>query len=495
MALKLNKNRICMRRLGVPFLLAFLLCGCAPEPQPLQLHQIYQRDTLRVGILNSPTSYYIAADGPAGYDYELVQSLADKLGVELELFPSYQREDLLQKLDSGQVDLIAGGLAVTESRKQKYRIAPAYLYRSEVVVYRKGGTQPKNFADLTEPLLVPKDSSLAETLQEATQQHPNLNWQESELLDTEELLQQVEDGKIPYTLVDSNLLAVNQRFYPNLTVAFQVKRQQPVAWLLNKQADDSFWAVLIEFFGQNYQSGDLLSLEDKYFGHIRRFDYIATVDYIKAIEKDLPRYQPLFEKYAGSFDWRLLAAIGYQESNWRPSARSSTGVVGLMMLTVSTAQAMGVSSRLDPAQSIKGGARYLERMLERIPERIPMPDRLWFAIAAYNIGWGHVESARVLTERDGGNPDQWHEVKQRLPWLQQKRYYQNTKLGYARGAQAVYYVENVRRFYDTLLWVDEKKKTEQRLDQQKQMLNQQFGDMPPTDPKTEGNSKGKTGSK
>jgi len=478
-----------MRQSGAVVLLAFLLCGCAPEPEPLQLHDIYQRDSIRVGILNSPTSYYVAADGPAGYDYELARSLADKLGVELELYPSYQREDLLQKLDSGQVDFIAGGLAVTESRKQKYRVAPAYLYRNEVVVYKKGNKAPKSFADLQQPLLVPKDSSLAETLQEASQKFPQLNWQENENLDTEELLQQVEDGKIPYTLVDSNLLAVNQRFYPSLTVAFQVKKQQPVAWLLNKSTDDSFWAVLIEFFGQNYQSGDLLSLEDKYFGHIRRFDYVATVDYINAIEKDLPRYQAMFEKYAGSFDWRLLAAIGYQESNWKPAARSSTGVVGLMMLTVSTAQMMGVSSRLDPAQSIKGGAKYLERMLERIPERIPMPDRLWFAIAAYNIGWGHVEAARVLTERDGGNPDQWHEVKQRLPWLQQKRYYQRTKLGYARGAQAVYYVENVRRFYDTLLWVDEKKKTEQRLNQQKQILNQQFGDQPTEEVLPEGNTK------
>ncbi len=166
-----------------------------------------------------------------------------------------------------------------------------------------------------------------------------------------------------------------------------------------------------------------MSLEDKYFGHIRRFDYIATLDYIKAIEKDLPRYQPLFEKYAGNFDWRLLAAIGYQESNWRPDARSSTGVVSLMMLTVRYSQMMGVSSRLDPAtEASEVAVNTLQRMLESIPERIQMPDRLWFAIAAYNIGWGHVESARVLTERDGANPDQWHEVKQRLPLLQQKRY-------------------------------------------------------------------------
>jgi membrane-bound lytic murein transglycosylase F len=106
-------------------------------------------------------------------------------------------------------------------------------------------------------------------------------------------------------------------------------------------------------------------------------------------------------------------------------------------------------------------------MLDRLPERIPMPDRLWFALAAYNLGLSHVESARLLTEKDGANADNWAEVKQRLPQLRQRKYYRQTRTGYARGDMAVYYVENIRRYYDTLLWVDERKQAEQQQAAQK----------------------------
>ena len=126
-----------------------------------------------------------------------------------------------------------------------------------------------------------------------------------------------------------------------------------------------------------------------------------------------------------------------------------------MMLTLNTAKDLGVTSRLDPEQSIRGGSEYLSSLLTRIPDRIPSPDRLWFALAAYNIGLGHLEDARVLTERQGGNPDMWVDVKKRLPQLRQKRYYKTTRYGYARGNEAVIYVDNIRRYYDTLVWLNE----------------------------------------
>ncbi len=127
----------------------------------------------------------------------------------------------------------------------------------------------------------------------------------------------------------------------------------------------------------------------------------------------------------------------------------------MMMLTLPTAKAMGVKSRLNAEQSIRGGARYLERMLERVPDRIPQPDRTWFALAAYNIGFGHLEDARILTEKQGGNPDRWVDVKKRLPLLRQKQFYRQTRFGFARGDEPVTYVGNIRRFYDTLKYLDE----------------------------------------
>ena len=457
------------------WLVVCLLSACAPVAEHTsQLDTIHQRNTLRVGLLHGPTSYFIGVDGPTGFEYELAQTLAHRLDVELQLFPSYHLDELLQKLDTGQVDFIAGGLTLTPQRLSRYRAAPAYRWISELLVFRQGDDWPRSLDDITEPIVVIQDSSHAQTLDRLSKDHPNLQWREQKDLDADDVLQLVVDGKIPYTLTDSNQLAINRRFYPNLSIGFTVSDNLPVAWLLADNNDDSLLAVLIEFFGNIYQSGELITLEDRYFGHVSQFDYVDTLQYIDAISKTLPDYQDLFIQYAGELDWRLLAALSYQESHWDPKARSPTGVRGLMMLTLPTAKQMGVSSRLDPEQSISGGSRYLQRLVSRIPERINMPDRLWFALASYNVGWGHVEDARILTQQQGADPDKWLEVKQRLPLLRQKAVYQHTRYGYARGDEAVTYVENIRRYYDTLVWTDEKQQAEQRLEQQRLRLTEQL---------------------
>ncbi len=452
-----------------------LLFSCTP-PAPekaAQLAEIYQRNSLRVGILHGPTSYYIGVDGPTGFEYELAKALADRLGVELTLAPSFHLDELLHKLENGQVDVIAGGLTLTPSRTERFRAAPAYRWINEVLVYRQGTSWPRAITDLDGPVVVMEDSSHAESLAKLQTDYPDFTFLEDPELDADELLQKVVDGSIDYTLTDSNQLAVNRRLFPQLSIAFTVNENLPVGWLLQKNQDDSLYSVLIEYFGHVYQNGDLVTLEDRYFGHVELFDYVDTIKFIQAIEQTLPKFKPWFIEYAGELDWRLLAALSYQESHWDPKARSPTGVRGLMMLTMPTARQMKVNSRLDPEQSIDGGSRYLQLLLKRIPERIPMPDRLWFALASYNIGWGHVEDARRLTQRDGADPDKWLEVKQRLPLLRKKSVYQHTRFGFARGDEAALYVENIRRYYDTLVGVDERQQLENRMEQQRQRLVEQ----------------------
>jgi membrane-bound lytic murein transglycosylase F len=473
-----------MLRLWSVLCLSLLLLACSkPLPeQRNQLTDIYQRDQLRVGILHGPTSYYIGVDGPTGFEYELAKGLADRLGVELQLFPSFDLDDLQTKLKNGQVDFIAGGLTLTPERTQKFRAAPAYRWINELLVFRQGNNWPQQLTDLTEPVIVSAHSSHAETLKRLSAEIPGLSYQEDPELDADELLQKVVDGSINYTLTDSNQLAVNRRLFPQLTIGFTVSENLPVGWLLPKTQDDSLFSVLIEYFGHVYQNGDLVTLEDRYFGHVEQFDYVDTIRFIRAIDDTLPKFKSWFMEYAGELDWRLLAALSYQESHWNPKARSPTGVRGLMMLTMPTAQQMGVQSRIDPEQSIDGGSRYLQKLLARIPERIPMPDRLWFALASYNIGWGHLEDARRLTQRDGADPDKWLEVKQRLPLLRKKSVYQHTRFGFARGDEAVLYVENIRRYYDTLVGVDERQQLEQKLEQQRQRLveqTEQVAEAPP----------------
>lgn len=459
-----------------------LLLSCAPpaSDSTSQLAEIYQRNTLRVGILHGPTSYYIGVDGPTGFEYELAKALADRLGVELSLAPSFDLEELLEKLAAGQVDFIAGGLTLTPSRTERFRAAPAYRWINEVLVYRQGNSWPRQLTELTEPIVVMAHSSHAESLAALQSDELTIPFIEDQQLDADELLQKVVEGDIAYTLTDSNQLAVNRRLFPQLSIAFTVNENLPVGWLLQKNQDDSLYSVLIEYFGHVYQNGDLVTLEDRYFGHVEQFDYVDTLKFIQAIDNVLPKYKEWFIEYSGDLDWRLLAALSYQESHWNPKARSPTGVRGLMMLTLPTAKQMGVQSRIDPEESIDGGSRYLQLLLRRIPERIPMPDRLWFALAAYNIGWGHVEDARRLTQGDGADPDKWLEVKQRLPLLRKKTVYQHTRFGFARGDEAAMYVENIRRYYDTLVGVDERQQLENRLELQRLKLVEQIAE--PTTP-------------
>ena len=172
---------------------------------------------------------------------------------------------------------------------------------------------------------------------------------------------------------------------------------------------------------------------------------------------------------ATGIDWRLLAAIAYQESHWDPNAVSPTGVRGMMMLTEHTAETMEVEDRHDARSSILGGAHYFVRTRRKVPERIAEPDRSWLTVAAYNLGYGHVEDARILTQRQGGDPDRWNQVRQRLPLLSDKEWYERVQRGFAPGQTAVSYVDNVRRYYEILMW----------LDSRETLTTQEFQPLPP----------------
>lgn len=448
-------------------LLSIFLFGCQPVNQVSGLQRIIDRGYVTMGTLYGATSYYIEAEGPTGFEYELAKQYADFLGVKLVVVPAYHLEDLYPKLDSGDVDFLAAGLAVTPKRLKKYSMAPSYDTVSQKLVFKQGKVRPRELEDLTGKFMVTARTSYSENLAMLKRTNDDLSWEESSELDAEELLLKVLEEEIDYTVIDSNTLAMSRRYYPEISIGFTIKQAEELAWLVSKENDTSILASLVEFFGQVHHDGTLLALDDKYYGHIEQFDYVDTRTFIKAIEETLPKYQSIFEKHGQEVDWKLLAAISYQESHWNPNARSPTGVRGMMMLTLPTAKQMGIKSRLDVEESIRGGAKYIKRMIDRMPERIPYPDRLWFALASYNVGFGHLNDARIITQRQGGDPDRWVEVKSRLPLLKQKKYYKKTRYGYARGDEPVNYVENIRRYYDTLEWM-----TENSLSEEEKSMNE-----------------------
>ncbi|WP_245748720.1 membrane-bound lytic murein transglycosylase MltF [Oceanisphaera psychrotolerans] len=431
------------------------LGGCDPQEYArTQQEQIQSRGALRVGTLYHPLYYFLRDDQEEGLDYELARLFAEHQGVELQMVPAYSLDELFVLLDSGKVDMLAAGLISTPLRRQQYRFGPSYYEIAQTLVYRKGDPRPDDPEQIQGEVRVLAGSSQAEWLNKLQQELPELHWETRRDSDEEDLLRQVAEGQTAHTLVADTLLARTQRYYPNIDAAFTLGESQPVAWMLDQRADDSLLGQMLVFFDQLNRSGTLARLNEKYFGHIQNFDYVDTRTFLRRTEDILPRYQPLFERYAGELDWRLLAAISYQESHWDPKARSYTGVRGMMMLTEDTARQVGVENRLDPEQSIRGGARYLTSLMERLPDAIPEDERVWFALAAYNLGLGHMLDARRLTRMRDQNPNSWAEVKESLPLLHQPKWHSKTRYGYARGREAQQFVNNIRQYYQSLLWLD-----------------------------------------
>ena len=460
-------------RLVMASLLLILLSACHPQPTESKLVQIKKANSIKVGILFNPTSYYVDIDGPAGFEHDLVNQFANYLGVNIELLPSYHVAELLTKLENGQVDILVGGLAHTQERAEKFRFSPPYMNISQKVVYKQGKRRPSNFNEIEQQITVSAQTSHLEKLIELKEDFPDMAIDIAANADPNELLEMLMDDSIEFTVADSHNLAVVRRYFPDISVAFTVEKEQSLSWLLPKNRDDSLYAVLIDFFGEMNANGELAALEDRYFGHVENFNYVDTRLFMKAVDRVLPTYKDWFEQYSGDIDWRLLAAQSYQESHWDPRAKSPTGVRGIMMLTQPTAKQYGVKSRLDAEDNIRGGAVYMKKLLKRVPDRISEHDKPWFALAAYNVGWGHVQDARRLTSQLGGDPDKWVDVKRNLPLLRQKRYYKKTRYGFARGDEAVNYVGNIRRYYDTLVWLDEKQQETKQIASGKQKLEAQ----------------------
>lgn len=431
----------------------FSLAACADAKQT-QLEKIQERGELRVLSRHSLTSYFAKGDQLAGFEYELAQRFAERLGVELEVITPENLGDILGMLAEGRGDIAAAGLTVTPERQQNFRFGPVYHEVTQQLIYRQGNGQPEDITDLGDDQLeVVASSSHVEQLEELQQEVPALEWTTNSDLDNSSLLELVQLEMIDYTIADSNEFAANQNLFPELRVAFDISDPQPLAWALNQNQDNSLLREVRAFFDDIEGDGFLDQLIEKYYGHIRRFDYVDTRALHRRILTHLPLYQDYLENAAAKygFDWRLLAAIAYQESHWNPDAVSSTGVRGLMMLTQATAGEMGIADREDPRQSIFAGAKYLDELRQRLPERIEDPDRTWLALAAYNIGMAHLEDARVLTERNGGNPDLWQDVRENLPLLAKRKWFEQTQYGYARGGEPVRYVGNIRRYYDIML--------------------------------------------
>jgi len=427
------------------------LTGCEkPVSTPRTLEEIKKSGTLVVLSENAPTIWYIDRDGnPSGPEYEMMKSFADSMGLEVEFKIKDSLEEIFDAVDAGMGDLAAAGITITEKRRKKYLFSNPYQDVTQQVVCRRDNVQPESVKELIGlDIKVIAKSSYSELLSRLNQDYPDLSWEETNKLTTVQLLQSVWEREIDCTVADSNIVDINRRYYPELIAPFNLSREQQLGWLMN-HGQTSLKKALDAWLTDFKTSGDHASLMEKYYGFFEVFDYVDIRTFLRRIDSRLPKYKKYFKAASEKYDlpFTLLAAQAYQESHWNPKAKSPTGVRGIMMLTINTANAMGVENRMDPQQSILGGAKYMSNMKKRFnTDEVKEPDLTWLALAAYNIGRGHVHDAQTLARQRGKNPYLWRDIKEILPLLSQKKFYKKLRYGYARGNEPVRYVQRIREY-------------------------------------------------
>ena len=406
---------------------------------------------------NAAGTYYVDGKGEyAGLEYDLVNLFLKDLGDDysVRFIVADKVSDIVPRLQKGEAHLAAANLSITPGRSKKIRFGSPYLDVQQHIAFGLDqNNEPKEINDLIgKHIHVPKGSSYAERLKQLQTKNPMLNFQEVENASTDELLEQVNMGFLNYTVADDHVIAILQNYYPNIGKGIAIGDPEEVAWGFPKNGNGWLYKKSLEFFDRISKDGTLKNLIDRYHGHTERLDQLDVSKFLAQTHTLLPKYISLFKsaQEITDIDWRLIAAISYQESHWDQYNTSPTNVRGMMMLTEETADELGVTDRLDAKQSISGGARYINTLKHQVPEHIPEPDRTWMALAAYNIGFSHLEDARVLATKMGLNPDSWADIKTTLPLLNKAKYYNTAKFGYANGGAPVIFVESIRTYYDIL---------------------------------------------
>jgi len=417
------------------------------------LAEIKHSGQLIVLTQNNPTVYYVDRhDQESGPEYELVKAFAKQLEVTPIFIIKNSVVDLMDAISRGEGDLATAGLSITEKRKRKVLFGPAYQQVSQQVVCRRGGESPRKVADLLKTdMVVISGSSYEERLKGLQGKYPELVWHATSGLYAEQILERIWQRKIGCTVMDSTIISINQRYYPELHVRFSLGKKDELAWAMPKGAGE-LRRQAVTWLKDYKKSGELARLQEFYYGHVKLFDYVDTQAFRRRIDERFPEFKDLFEKAAAEngLSVTMLAAQSYQESHWDRKAKSPTGVRGMMMLTWPTARSMGVKNRLNAEQSIFGGAKYLAKLRKNLADELQEPDLTWMSLAAYNVGLGHLRDAQTLARRQGKDPKRWHDVKVMLPLLRDRKYYSTLKYGYARGSEPVQYVQQIRQYEQIL---------------------------------------------
>jgi len=465
---------------GRCFLVLFFFClatckkkteqtSFATKPQiALDLDSIRQRGYLEALVDNNSVSYFIYKGRPMGYEYELLQRLASDLGVELKIKLISGIEEAIDKLNHGEGDVIAFPLTVTKERTEYVSFTNAFFTTQQVLVQKKPThwrmlppdlvekKMIRNAVDLIgKEIYVINRSSFKQRLENLSQEIGGeiIIHEDSANAETESLIRKVATGEIQYTVSDQMLAQVNELYYPNIDINTVISLPQQIAWAMRSNspsllAETNRWLVKLK------KQGVFQVVHDRYFNSPRFSVILASSDYSSVNSEKLCPYDDQLKKEAAvlGWDWRLLASVVYQESNFNPRVESWAGAIGLMQVMPETGQYFGVKDLWNPEKNISVGTRFLKFLDEYWMKTVPdETERKKFVLASYNVGLSHVIDAQRLTKKYGKKIDRWEDnVGFYLAQKSNPKYYRDALAlaGYCRCDGPVIYVKQVLQRYE-----------------------------------------------
>jgi len=415
------------------------------------LERIKRTGILRLITDHSINTYYYYNGQPTGFEYELAVAFADFLNVELDVVvPGWN--NMFTSLEQGKGDFIAAGLVITREGIEKVNFSIPYMSIRQHVIHHQNESGPEKIEDLASLTMhVNRETSYHHRLNELKKSGISLNYILYDNVSTEEMVRMVHDKEIKHTIATDTVALMSQRYYPDIRIGIPIREKESLAWAVSKK-DPEMLEQVNKFFLYAVETGLIKKITDKYFSTIHNPDPFDLKKFHERIESRLPEYKPLIYKEAMEYglDWKLIAAIVYQESQFDPEAVSLNNVRGLMQVTSATAEEMGVSDRHEPSESLKAGIRYLNKMTKKFEYLEDDHERILFSLASYNVGYGHISDAVKIAEDMGLDPTKWQNLKKALPLLSKPNYYTKARYGYTRGLESVQYVERILTYYDIL---------------------------------------------
>lgn len=430
--------------------------GRIDEVQGYDLTQIKDSGELVVLTLYSSTSYFIYRGEPMGFQYELSEQFAKSLGVKLRVEVAKNAEELIHKLLAGEGDMIAYNLPVTKEWKDSLTYCGEDIITHQVIVQRNG-RQDKPLTDVTQ--LVDKDIYVKPgkyyerlvNLDEELGGGIRIHEVTSDSITAEDLITQVAQGKIAYTVADNDLAQLNKTYYPNLNTNLSISFDQRSSWAVRKNSP-LLAAAANKWHQENMTSPAYQASTKRYFEISKAMPHTSI---LSVRDGKISHFDNLFKKYAKEigWDWRLLASLAYTESNFDTTAVSWAGAKGLMQLMPATARAMGIhpGKEQNPEESIKAAIKYIastNKSLKMIPDE---KERINFILASYNAGLGHIYDAMALAEKYGKNKFVWKDNVENFILLKSNEEYFSDpvcKNGYFRGIETYNFVREINQRHE-----------------------------------------------